>query len=201
MLAAMERLIDGRASLLRLIALAGGLTDTHGPIAYIIRSNKGTGIGRRDNGDPEYETTTVNIERLFKGAISEDVTLQRGDLVNIPAADILIVTGEVVAPGSFPFKQGITLREAIVLARGLTLNAIARQGVIFREDPTTAKRTEIKVDIAAVTSGKSKDVPLRPNDIIAVPSSRMKTINPLRFMDAPPIPHLTPCRRSGPCIG
>lgn len=194
--------IEGRPSVSRLIDLAGGLTNTHGPIAYILRarSNKDAGTDRRTEDVPEYETTTVDIDRLLKGAISEDVTLQRGDVLSIPVADTFVVTGEVGAPGSFPFKQGMTLREAIVLARGFTANAVARQGVIFREDPTTGKRTEIKVDIVAITSGKSKDVALQPYDIIIIPSSRVKTRNLLRFMDSPPIPRLPPCRRSGDCI-
>jgi protein involved in polysaccharide export with SLBB domain len=195
-------LIEGRASLSRLIDLAGGLTDTHGPIAYIMRkgADKGTGTDRRDNAEPEYETTTVNIDRLSKGAISEEVTLQRGDVVNIAVADIFFVAGEVARPGSFPFKQGMTLRQAIVLAGGVTVNALTKRGVIFRENPTTGKRFEINVDLAAVLGGKSKDVAIQPNDIIAVPSSRVKIMDRLRFWDSPPIPHLTPCRRSGPCI-
>jgi len=194
--------IQGEASLLGLIALAGGLTETHGPLAYILRdrSNKGTGRDRRDNSSPEYETTTVDIDSVLKGTIRKDVTLQRGDVVNIPVADIFVVTGEVNAPGSFPFKQGVTLREAVVLARGLTVNAVVRQGVIFREDPTTGQRTEIKVDIAAITSGKSKDVVIQPNDIIVVPSSRARTVHRFRLLDSPPVPHFKPCPRSGPCI-
>lgn len=192
--------MEGRASLSRLIDLAGGLTNTHGQRAYIIRSNRGTRTDGRDNAEPEYETTTVNIDRPYNGAISEDVPLQQGDVVNIPVADIVFVRGEVNAPGSFPFKQGMTLREVMVLTRGLTVNAAASRGVIFREDPATGKRTEIRVDIGAITSGKSKDVVLQPYDIIIVPSSRMKTINPLRFFDSPPIPRRVPCKGSRPCM-
>ena len=195
--------IEGRATLLKLIALAGGLTNTHGPIAYVIheRPNKGTVTDRRDNADPEYTTRTVNIEHLVKdAAIVEPVALERGDVVNIPVANIFFVAGEVGSPGSFPFDQGMTLRRAIDLARGLTANAAASRGVIFREDRTTGKRSEINVDIAAIMSGKKKDVAIQPYDIIAVPSSRTRSMYRFQYLDSPPIPRVTPCRRSGPCI-
>jgi len=194
--------IEGEASLLRLIALAGGLTQTHGPIAYILRdrSNKGTGRDRSDNHNPEYETTTVDIDPLLKRAI-KDAPLQRGDIVNIPVGDIFSVTGAVAAPGSFPFKQGITLREAIVLARGLTAKANTTRAVIFRENPTTGNREEINVNLAAVLRGKRKDILIQPYDIIVIPNYPVRILDRLRFLDAPPVPRLTPCRRSRPCIG
>ena len=193
--------IEGEASLLILIALAGGLTQTHGPIAYILRerSNKGTGRDRRVNANPEYETTTVDIDSLLKRAI-RDTPLQRGDVVNIPVGDIFSVTGAVAAPGSFPFKQGITLREAIVLARGLTAKANTTRAVIFRENPTTGNREEINVNLAAVLKGKGKDILIQPYDIIVVPNYPVRIMDGLRFRDAPPVPRLTPCRRSRPCI-
>jgi protein involved in polysaccharide export with SLBB domain len=194
--------IEGEASLLMLIALAGGLTQTHGPIAYILRerSNKGTGRDRSDNAKPEYETTTVHLDPLLQRAIREEAPLQRGDIVNIPVGDIFSVAGAVAAPGSFPFKQGITLREAIMLAGGLTAKATTTRAVIFRENPTTGNREEINVNLAAVLRGKGKDILIQPYDVIVVPNYPVRIMDRLRFLDAPPVPRLTPCRRSRPCV-
>ena len=41
--------------------------------------------------------------------------LEPGDTVNIPPTDVFFVAGEVNQPGSFPLKDGTTLRQAISL--------------------------------------------------------------------------------------
>ena len=46
----------------------------------------------------------------------------------------------------------------------------------FREDPKTSERSQIKVDLPAVMSGKQADIVLMANDMVIVPNSRMKTI-------------------------
>jgi polysaccharide export outer membrane protein len=86
------------------------------------------------------------------------------------------VAGEVRSPGSYTLKEGTTLRQAISLAQGTTFKAAAGRGIIFREEPGTGKRTDIKVDIDAVMSGKKADVPIMANDIVIVPNSRMKSV-------------------------
>jgi protein involved in polysaccharide export with SLBB domain len=78
------------------------------------------------------------------------VGLEPGDVVNIPMTDFFYVAGEVNAPGQFQFSESTTLRQAIALAQGFTLNANAKEGVIFRTDKETGRRQEIKVDINAV---------------------------------------------------
>jgi polysaccharide biosynthesis/export protein len=82
----------------------------------------------------------------------------------------------VNAPGALALKEGTTLRQAISLAQGTSFNAAADRGIIFREDPSSGKRSEIKVDIAGIMSGKKQDMPILANDIIIVPNSRLKSV-------------------------
>ena len=95
--------------------------------------------------------------------------------MNIPPSDVFFVAGEVNKPGSFVLKDGTSLRQAVSLAQGTTMNAAGDRAVIFREGPT-GKREELKVDVAAVMSGKKPDVPILANDIVMVPNSRMKSV-------------------------
>ncbi len=197
--------IEGRPSLLKLITVAGGLASNHGSTAYIIRevkpelpvaeSNGAKSVtgsqptvtaavanaqsptpDRTDQDDSKYELMTMNINGLLKGVFNQNMFIEPGDIINIPPSDVFFVAGEVQEPGSFPLKEGTTLRQAISLAQGTTFKAIANRGIIFREDPTTGKRQEIKVDIAAVMSGKGEDVVIMANDIIIVPHSRLKSV-------------------------
>jgi polysaccharide export outer membrane protein len=200
---------EGRPSLLTIIGLAGGLAVDHGSTAFILRPNKpkkpaqapdtqisslqdqtpdpdqstqtgANGSASAPSEDPDYEMIKVNISALYKGQFDQRV--EPGDIINIPRADVFFVTGEVKAPGSFTLKEGTTLRQALSLAQGLTFNARAAKGVIFREDPTLGSRREIKVDISSIINGDKEDIPLLANDVIIVPNSRTKSIGGVLLM-------------------
>jgi polysaccharide export outer membrane protein len=129
-----------------------------------------------DEDEGKYEMKQVNINSLLKGNFSQNLVIQPGDIINIPNSDVFFVAGEVRSPGSFPLKEGTTLRQAISLAQGVTFRAKPSLGIIFREDPKTARRQEIKVDIGDVMAGKKDDIPIQANDIIIVPNSRLKSV-------------------------
>ena len=167
--------IEGRASLLKLIILAGGLSENHGSTAFIIREIK-AGAGAGDAVAEQYELMMVNINGLLKGRFDQNMMVEPGDIINVPPSDLFFVAGEVRAPGSYTLKEGTTLRQAISLAQGTTFKAAGGQGIIFREEPGTGKRLDMKVDIDAVMRGKKPDVPIMANDVVIVPNSRMKSV-------------------------
>lgn len=188
--------IEGTPSMLELLTLAGGLSETHGSTAYIIRRIKEpaqdetkvtepnvtkTAAVNDANADPDalekpkYELKSANINGLLKGHFDQDVLLEPGDIINIPVSDVFFVAGEVNAPGSFSLKEGTTLRQAISLAQGTKFQAALGNGIIFREN-SSGKREELHVNIGAVMSGKKEDIPIAANDIVMVPNSRSKSI-------------------------
>lgn len=200
---------EGRPSLLRMIGMAGGLTEEHGSTVFILRPGKAKDPGQeadsrvsnlqdqtsgsdqsaqtRTNGvastpaaDAPYDMIQVNISALYRG--QADQRLEPGDIINIPRADVFFVAGEVKAPGSFPLKEGTTLRQAVSLAQGMTFSAKPAEGVIFREDPTLGARQEIKVDISDVMNGKEEDILIRANDVIIIPNSRTKSVGGILLM-------------------
>jgi polysaccharide export outer membrane protein len=143
-------------------------------------SGKGAPAARvapETESEPQYELTKVNITGLLKGRFEQNMTVEPGSIVNIPPTDVFFVAGEVKGPGSFPLKDGTTLRQAISLAQGTTYEADKSNAIIFRENLASGQRQEIKVDIGKVMSGKSDDVPIMANDIIIVPNSRLKTVS------------------------
>lgn len=190
--------VQGRPSMLELLTLAGGLAENHGTTAFVIRKVKpgaqpipnnpgagpapenqdssGQGHQAAQPADANYELITVNINGLLRGRFEQNMLLEPGDIINIPATDVFFVAGEVKGAGSFPLKEGTTLRQAISIAQGLTYKAAAGHGLIFREDQTSGKREEIHVDIGAIMKGKQDDVRLAANDIIIVPTSGMKAV-------------------------
>jgi polysaccharide export outer membrane protein len=204
--------IEGEPSLLKLITIAGGLSENYGSTAFIIREIK-TGVaiqGMRSgdapihsvdskaNGDlnngssamtldasraaadlaasAKYELLKVNINGLLRGNFDQNIAIGPGDIVHIPPTDVFFVAGEVNAPGSFPLKEGTTIRQAISLAQGATFQAAAGRSIIFREDPASGKRQEIQIDVPAVMNGKKEDIPILANDIVIVPNSRVRSV-------------------------
>jgi polysaccharide biosynthesis/export protein len=211
--------IEGRPSLLTLITLAGGLTETYGSTAFIIRKVYRPEMDVPDKGDPkgaldsqpgsdaadspsqpggrnqeveERELIKVNINGLFRGDFDKNMRLDPWSIVHIPQAEVFFVGGDVNAPGSFMFKEGATLRQAITLAQGMKFTAASDRAIIFREDPVTKKRQEIRVDAGKIMNGKQDDVAIIANDIVIIPNSRSKSVggavlsvlgvNPLRIL-------------------
>jgi polysaccharide export outer membrane protein len=199
--------IEGRPSLLTLIALAGGLTENYGSTAFIIREAYRPKMDVPDKGDPKgsldsqpesvttdspsqpgdrnqeaeeperYELIKVNINSLFRGDLDKNMRLDPRTIVHIPQAEVFFVGGDVNAPGSFMFKEGATLRQAITLAQGMKSTAASDRVIIFREDPVTRKRQEIRVDAGKIMNGKQEDVAITANDIVIIPNSRGKSVS------------------------
>jgi polysaccharide export outer membrane protein len=199
--------IEGRPSLLTLIAVAGGLTENYGSTAFIIREAYRPKMDAPDKGDPKgsldsqpesvaadspsqpagrnqeaedpekYELIKVNINGLFRGEFDKNMHLDPRSIIHIPQADVFFVGGEVNAPGSFMFKEGATLRQAITLAHGMKSTAASDRAIIFREDPVTRKKQEIKVDAGKIMNGKQEDVTITANDILIIPNSRGKSVS------------------------
>jgi len=163
--------IESSTSALKLITLAGGLSDTYGPTAFIIRRS-----------GPQTETTEsevdfgrghklirVDVLGLLKGEFQKDALLEVGDILNIPPTEVFFVTGEVNRMSIFPMREGMTLRQATSLARGVNSSARTEEVVIFRGNPATGEREEIKVNLGEVMSGRAIDVLIKAGDIIVVP--------------------------------
>jgi len=195
--------IESAPFLLKLITLAGGLTDNHGSTAFIIRKLQARAAGQ----EPAFKLIQVSINALLKGKFDEVAFLEPGDIVNIPQADVYFVGrdvyfvgGEVKSATAFPFTEGVTVLQAIARARGVASGAKPGKAIIFRQDPKTGKRHEITVDLDAVTGGKQKDIPLQPNDIVILPTAQNRIGPWPRLLDAPPIRVFAPCRASRPCM-
>jgi polysaccharide export outer membrane protein len=116
------------------------------------------------------------INGLDKGILAQDIPLEPGDRINIPQLRTFLIGGEVAAPGPYPLKEGTSLKQAVVLARGLTPNAAPQKAVIFRANQIDGKQEEVRVDLSAIMNGKKPDVVLQAEDLIVIPNSRMKTI-------------------------
>ncbi|HEX5378162.1 MAG TPA: polysaccharide biosynthesis/export family protein [Phenylobacterium sp.] len=85
------------------------------------------------------------IEKLATGDSTDDPYVTPGDKIFIPVADVFYISGQVANPGSFPMKSGMTLREAIARAGGLTDSGTDKGVKVTRGGKTTKMDASTKV--------------------------------------------------------
>ena len=180
--------IEDARSLQKLLTLAGGLATNHGSTAFVIRRMK----TEPADTDPVYTLHQVRIDEALSGDSDKNETLEPGDIVNIPAAEMFFISGDAIRSGSYVFKQGMTLSQALATADALKQITGGEKVIIVRQEPLTGQRQEIDVDLDALIGGKEKDIPLLPNDVIIISKPNGRTAPP--FLDAPPKQMSNPCR-------
>ncbi|HYK88647.1 MAG TPA: SLBB domain-containing protein, partial [Acidobacteriota bacterium] len=110
------------------------------------------------------EIITVDATKL----LSDTTPLQSGDVILVRPKEIsqVFVSGEVVAGKPLTHTSGLTVSEAILMAGGLTRFGSKSKITIRRS--TDGKEELIRVNLADIEKGKTKDVPLMPNDHVIV---------------------------------
>ena len=78
------------------------------------------------------ETIRLNLQTLQTGALSQNVTLRAGDTIFVPRAETIFVSGHVAKPGESVTRPGMTVRQALALAGGVTDRGSNRRLQIIR---------------------------------------------------------------------
>ncbi len=186
-------------TLLEILAGAGGITDDAGSFVIVTRSPTAPGarnaaavIGASANGrvgasansassdDPLGENpqiVTIRLQSLLEsGDASFNILIHGGDVVSVPRAGIVYVTGAgITQPGGYVLQshgEQITALKAVALAHGLTGFAKADSAVIMRSNPITGQKDVIPVRIKQIENQKTEDVAMRSNDILYIPDSK-----------------------------
>jgi len=112
-------------------------------------------------------------------AIAEEIETRLADgYLRQPQVAVLIrerqnrevsVLGQVQEPGSYPFKERMTLVQAISLAGGMNPLAQRRRIKLIRE--TKDGRKTFEIDVTAIIDSRVDDLLLEPGDIVFVPES------------------------------
>jgi polysaccharide biosynthesis/export protein len=174
--------LQGRKTLVEMLSMAGGLRPDAGAEVQVTRRLE---FGRLpvagESADPsnEYSIARINLATLLKGSNPADnIIVFPQDIISVPRAELVYVTGDVRKPGGFPVSGGaVSILQAVSLAEGLGPQAAPKNAKIFRpreDGAVTAEKTEISVNVAAILAGKSEDFALKPRDILFIPDSTSK---------------------------
>ena len=110
----------GSMTLIEALARVGSTTERAGMEAVIVRSSGGTGAAAQDANTPNANTIRVNLQSLERGVLSQNVVLRAGDTIFVPRVETVFVSGQVQKPGEYPIREGLTVRQALALAGGVT---------------------------------------------------------------------------------
>lgn len=83
----------------------------------------------------------------------------------------VVVLGEVQLPGRVPYRSGLTLRDAIETAGGMTPLAAPSQVRVVRG--SAANACEQNVNVARIAAGRLPDPVLRAGDLVYVGSREL----------------------------
>lgn len=153
--------VKHKTRLQELISDGGGFTDRTGRTIKIVRPNR----SRKSKGplSPEAaeanEIITVDLAKLTGGGTGNRFFVRNGDSVYVSEAPRVFVTGKVEEPGDFRWEEGLTVRQAIILAGGPSQWGSTKRASIVRMENGLEK--ELKPDLNA---------PVKPFDIVKVPA-------------------------------
>jgi len=120
---------------------------------------------------------------LILGDTSQNYVLEDGDELTVPeeTKNRILVLGAVMAPGAYPYKEPMTLIDAISLARGeVRFRSMFSKIMVVRELPgRKGQYLRIHADLVKfVRNGDSKqNVTLLPGDLVYVPETKTPDFN------------------------
>jgi len=142
--------LEGRISLLELLAMAGGPKPDAADNAVVLRRN----------GEEKPTRLEVRIaNRQSPGREIEDLALQPGDVVYVVRVPRFYVYGEVNRAGAYPLDAELNVMRALSVAGGVTARGSERRIEVRRTDPVTGEVRKLR---AQATD------PVQPGDVIYV---------------------------------
>jgi len=118
--------------------------------------------------------TPPKLARDMEGVLAEYVRSPKVNIIVTTAASafsLVKVVGQVAHPQALPYREGMTVLDAILAVGGLGQFASGNRARIVRVQ--NGQQTTIHVKLAnLVNSGDvSENVPLKPGDVLVVPES------------------------------
>jgi len=122
----------------------------------------------------EENPVTVEITKNPLEMVRSNVALHPGDTVFVAKAAMVYVLGEVNRPGAYILNSTgvVTVLQLVAAAAGPTHTAAVGGTRMLRRTPSGLQ--ELPVPLKALLRGKTADIPVLAEDILFVPSSRIK---------------------------
>lgn len=143
--------VEGKRSVLDLLAMAGGMSAEGGDAISLVRNRKGA-VTRE----------TIDIVQMVRsGQLDQNMEVAGGDVIYVERAPRFYIVGEVQRPGAFKVERSMTVLQALSAGGGLTARGTDRGIRITRKD-ASGKPT--------IINAKHDDI-VQVDDVITVKES------------------------------
>jgi polysaccharide export outer membrane protein len=124
----------------------------------------------------EENPVTVELSKNPAEMARSNVELHPCDTVFVAKAAMVYVLGEVIKPGGYILNStgAVTMLQVVAAAGGPTHFAAVGRTRMLRRTPNGLQ--ESPVPLKAILRSKTADIPVSPEDILFVPSSRTKDV-------------------------
>ncbi|MDH3576072.1 MAG: polysaccharide export protein, partial [Desulfobacteraceae bacterium] len=148
-----------RQTLLDVMALAGGLTDKAGNMIQVRRNEARPG---------EPNVLVIDLDQLIKkGRTDLNVDINGGDIIFAPEAGHFFVDGAVRRAGSYPIREKLEIREALLIAGGIRPWGL-KDSIVLIRNVEGKGRTGIEIDL---NNSDNHEIEIKDGDIIVVKTS------------------------------
>ena len=170
-----------KATLVELLAGAGGVTDDAGGMIQIFRTQSPmcSDVADDSNWRPDSNVPGDVPSRLYSlssvrsGKDEANPIIYPGDVIVVQKASPVYITGEVLAPQGIYLKEGgVSLTEAIAKIGGVRREAKTKDIKIYRLKAGSKDREVLTANYDLIKKGQQKDIMLEPYDIVEVDKSK-----------------------------
>ena len=147
-----------KMTLVEILAKAGPMTVNAGAEVIVVRPAPDAAVSgpvlpnqvaegaEAKEGQAKAEVFRINVRDIQAGELEKNLELRPKDTVFVPQAPKMFVSGEVRNPGAYPWFPGMTARQLISMAGGLSAEGSDGRLKIVREVDGTSHEYGIKLD-------------------------------------------------------
>ncbi len=172
--------LQGRKTLVEILAMTGGVKADAGPSVRITRLIENGRIplpGAKDDPTGRFSVAELQLKPLVAARTPElDIEIKPNDIISVPKAELIYVAGDVTKASVVPLNDSptISIMEALATIGGMSKTADPKKARVLRIVGGSSPREQLPVNISKIMSGKSTDMQLYAGDILFIPSSASK---------------------------
>ena len=115
--------------------------------------------------------------------LARDIEKVLSEYVRTPHVNVIVtqpasafsqvkVIGQVAHPAAVPYREGMTVLDAVLAVGGLSTFAAGNRAHLVRMEEGKEHDIKVRIDALVNHGDMSQNLPLRPGDVLVVPESR-----------------------------
>jgi polysaccharide export outer membrane protein len=137
---------------------------------------------------PDGKISTPLVEDMIAvgkspSKLARDIEVVLAEYIRQPRVNIIIssaastysqvkIIGQVANPQAIPYREGMTVMDAVLAVGGLSAYAAGNRAKLMRAEAGSEQEIKIRLMDLVNKGDLSQNLPLRPGDVIVVPESR-----------------------------